>query len=131
MTSNYVEDSFESNHSENQNSYQNIYDEEHREISSNSARLVAVVSYLTLLGWLVALLVFGHHKSSFATFHLRQSLGLIITGALLSLIPLIGWVLYTVVLAAWVFGLFYAIKGVKKPIPLIGDFYQNNLDFIK
>ena len=95
------------------------------------AKFVAVTSYLTLIGWLIALVVYGHHKSRLSSFHLRQSLGLIVTGCLLSFIPLIGWLLNLGVLAAWGFGLYYAIKGHEKLVPILGEFYQQHLDFIR
>lgn len=103
----------------------------HNETDYDMANVVAVVSYLTLLGWLVAIVMYGHHKSSLASFHLRQSLGLIITACLLSFIPLIGWLLSVAVIAAWFIGIYHAIKGIEQPVPLLGQFYQEHLDFIR
>ena len=94
-------------------------------------KVVAILSYLTLLGWLVAIVLYGKHKSSFTSFHLRQSLGLIITLALLSLIPLIGWLMSVAVGFAWLYALFYTLQGQQKKVYLLGDFYQQHLDFIK
>jgi uncharacterized membrane protein len=91
---------------------------------------LATLGYITLFGWLIAVLLHGWHKSNFASFHLRQSLGLIITGALLSLIPLIGWLLNIAVCFAWLFSLFHVVQGHKVKVPLLGDFYQTHLDFI-
>ncbi len=109
----------------------NQHDSDTLETDYDMARLVAVVSYLTIVGWLVALLIYGHHKASLSSFHLRQSLGLIVTGCLLSFIPLIGWALNLGVIAAWFYGVFFAIKGVEQQVPLLGDFYQQHLDFIR
>jgi uncharacterized membrane protein len=95
------------------------------------ATLVAVISYFTLIGWVVAMIIYDKHQSSLASFHLRQSLGLIITGAILSLIPLVGWVLNVAVILAWVVGLYSAIQGQEYKVPLLGDFYQKSLDFIQ
>ena len=102
-----------------------------KETEYDMAQVVAVISYLTLIGWLIALVIYGHHKSSLASFHLRQSLGLIITAALLSFIPLIGWLLNLGVFLAWFCGFYYAIKGVEHSVPLLGGFYQQQLDFIR
>lgn len=93
--------------------------------------LVAVISYFTLIGWVVAMIIYDKHQSSFASFHLRQSLGLIITGAILSLIPLVGWVLNIGVLLGWIVGFCSAIQGQEYKVPLLGDFYQEHLDFIQ
>jgi len=95
------------------------------------ATLVAVISYFTLIGWVVAMIIYDKHQSSLASFHLRQSLGLIITGAILSLIPLIGWVLNIGVILAWVVGLYSAIQGQEYKVPMLGDLYQRYLDFIQ
>lgn len=95
------------------------------------ANFVAILSYITLFGWFAAIVLHGSHKSNFTRFHLRQSLGLIITGALLALIPLIGWLLYIGVFFAWLWALYFVIQGQEKKVPLLGDFYQNQLDFIK
>jgi len=103
----------------------------HKEANYDMVNVVAVVSYLTIIGWLIAIVIYGHHKSSLASFHLRQSLGLIVTACLLSFIPLIGWLLNFAVIAAWFVGLYYAIKGVEHPVPLLGQFYQEHLDFIR
>jgi uncharacterized membrane protein len=95
------------------------------------ATLVAVVSYFTLIGWVVAMIIYDQHHSSLASFHLRQSLGLIITAVILSFIPVIGWMLNFALLFAWAFGLYSAIKGQEYKVPLFGDFYQSHLNFIE
>jgi len=94
-------------------------------------KVVAIVSYITLLGWLVAIVLYDKHRSAFTTFHLRQSLGLIITGALLALVPLIGWLMNVIVLLAWLYAIYHAIQGRMEKVPALGDFYQKHLDFIK
>ena len=94
------------------------------------AKAVAILSYLTILGWFVAIVMFGKHKSSFTSFHLRQSLGLIITAALLSFIPLIGWLLNVGVFIIWIIALYHACQGDKHLVPFLGEFYQSHLDFI-
>ena len=96
-----------------------------------TTKIVAVLSYATLLGWLVAMILHDKHKSSFSIFHLRQSLGLIITGALLALVPLIGWLMNVAVLLAWLYVIYHAIQGRTEKVPFLGDFYQEHLDFIK
>lgn len=93
-------------------------------------KCVSVISYLTPIGWLIAIVLHGNHKSSLARFHLRQSLGLLITAALLSFIPLIGWVLNLGVLWFWILGLISAFTEQEKHVPVLGDFYQSHLDFI-
>jgi len=98
---------------------------------STMAKVVAILSYITLIGWLAAIFIHGGHKSNFASFHLRQSLGLIITGALLALIPLIGWLLNVAVCLVWLYAIYHVVQGHTKMVPLLGEFYQKHLDFIK
>lgn len=98
---------------------------------SKRAKFIAVISYFSLLGWVIAMIIYDKTHSDFASFHLRQSIGLIITGSVLLLIPLIGWLLNIAIIIAWFIGLCSAIKQTEYKIPLLGDFYQKHLDFIQ
>jgi len=98
---------------------------------TDMAKVISIVCYLTLIGWLVAMMLYGNHKSAQTRFHLRQALGLIITAALLSFIPLIGWALNLAIIVLWFIALVNAIKGNQYKVPVIGNFYQEHLDFIR
>lgn len=100
-------------------------------LAYNEAKFVSVLSYVTVLGWVIAAFIYGNHKSSFARFHLRDSLGLILTAALLLLIPFIGWILSAGLVILWIQGMYHAVTGQRTHLSLIGDFYQKHLDFIK
>jgi uncharacterized membrane protein len=88
---------------------------------------VAIVSYITLVGWIVAFVLYGKNKTDLGAYHLRQSLGLFLTGIILWWIPIVGWILNVLVFLFWVIGLIYAIQGDKKPVPIAGEFYQSIL----
>ncbi|MFD2166887.1 hypothetical protein ACFSJY_11525 [Thalassotalea euphylliae] len=94
------------------------------------ARIISVLSYLTIVGWLAGIVLYGSYKSSLAGFHLRQSLGLIIVAALLSFIPLIGWLLNLVVAVFWLISVVHAFKGDYYTVPLVGISFQTHLRFI-
>jgi len=99
-------------------------------------RTLAIVSYLTLIGFIVALVLFGQpgKKTALNGFHLRQNLGLLILSfavfsslSILAFIPIIG--LVTLVLSPlcfigffvfWIIGLLAAVNGELKPLPVIG-----------
>jgi uncharacterized membrane protein len=98
-------------------------------------RTVAILSYLTIIGFIVALIMHSSKKTTLGSFHLRQCLGLIITaialsvvGMVLMFIPIIGWLSVMVAwigfLALWVMGLIAAVNGSLKPLPVVGEHYQ-------
>ena len=98
-------------------------------------RTVAILSYITLIGFIVAIVIHSSKKTSLGAFHLRQVLGLIVCGVgfgmcaiVLAFIPILGWL---VIMAGWitmlvfvVMGFIAAATGKKTPVPLIGDKFQ-------
>lgn len=97
------------------------------ETNSIDPKIIALLSYITIFGWIVAIILHQNNRSEFGAFHLRQSLGLFITGFILAFIPVVGWILGVVVLVFWILGLVYAAQGEMKEVPLVGGFYQNIL----
>ncbi len=98
-------------------------------------RTVAIVSYLTIIGFIVAIILHSNKKTALGSYHLRQCLGLIITaialsiaGMVLAFIPIIGWLAILVAwigfLVLWVMGLIAAAGGQQKPLPVLGEYYQ-------
>ena len=85
----------------------------------------AILSYLFFLGWVIAIIIHSNNKTELGAFHIRQALGLYVTGVILWWIPIVGWILNLVVFVFWLIGLINAISGEKKPVPLVGDFYQD------
>lgn len=99
--------------------------------SSVNPKTVAIVSYLTIIGWIIAL-VLNKPRSEFAAFHLRQSLGLIVLAVVVrmfGIIPVIGGLLVwggsILLLVGWVLGLVAAIKEEKAAIPFVGAYFQD------
>lgn len=89
-----------------------------------------IVAYLTLIGWIIAL-VTNNPKDEQTSFHLRQMLGIILFGvaaSILAAIPLLGliiWPLGTIAaFVFWVIGLISAIEGSRKPVPFVGEHFQ-------
>lgn len=97
----------------------------------NQGKTVAIVSYLTILG-LVAALIMNHGKpTSIGRFHIRQSIGITVFAmalGLVSFIPIVGGILSSVagvvVLIAFILGLLAAIQGQEKPTPIVGGLFQ-------
>lgn len=94
-------------------------------------KTAAITSYILLIGVLIAMSMnSGEEKNSFASFHIRQALGLSITFISLGLIishfdnPMITCSMWIFLSVLWTFGIFNAINGITKPIPLLGNYFQ-------
>lgn len=96
--------------------------------ASSNAQVIAVVSYITLIGWIIAFILYQNDKSELAIYHLRQSLGILILGVIgwiIFIIPIIGWLAAIFLFVMWLMGLIYAAQGEAKPVPLLGKFFQD------
>ena len=94
-------------------------------------KTTAIISYLTLIGFIAAIIIHGNKKTKLGSFHLRQSLGLILTSLAIGMcmiVPILGWIVgfggWIALLVFWVMGLISAINGQMKPVPLLGEHYQ-------
>ena len=110
--------------------------------SGTDPKTIAIVSYFTWIGWIIAFVLFNSSKSQLAAFHIRQSLTLMILGILcyivqimLLFVPFLGWaiigLLWIGLIVLWVLGLISAINGEQKPMPVIGNLAQNIFSGIK
>jgi len=98
--------------------------------SSANERSAAIISYFWWIGLLIAFIMNNNNKSYFASFHIRQSIGLSLLIFVIGFvtkygIPLLGSILFLGAFVLWVIGLLGAIKGETKPIPLLGDLFQD------
>ena len=87
----------------------------------------AITSYILLVGVLIAMSMNSDTKSPFASFHIRQALGLSVTFISLGLIIsniMISATMWIFVSVLWTYGIFSAIKGETKPLPLLGELFQ-------
>ncbi len=98
-------------------------------------KTVAIVAYITLIGFIIALVMHGSKKTALGSFHLRQSLGIVISGFVLGVanvilvfIPVVGWLamlgMGVCLFIMWIMGLIAAANGEMKPAPLLGAKYQ-------
>lgn len=91
----------------------------------------AIVAYLTIIGAVIAIFMNNENKSAFASFHIRQALGIFLTFFLLGY-PIgyfdswmISSAFYIFFFILWIYGFLAALNGEEKKVPLVGDFYQN------
>jgi len=96
--------------------------------NSNEGKNIAIIAYITIVGLIIAFVRNNDKKNAFAAFHIRQSLGLGITGlaiGIISMIPYLGWIIYLlgilVLLYMWIMGLLNAINEKEQTVPFIGD----------
>lgn len=101
-------------------------------------RTAAILTYITIIGFIVAIILHSGKKTSLGAFHLRQGLGLLITGLVLwmgglivSFIPLVNLVMVVLwpvigigLFVLWLMGLIAAAQGQQKPMPLLGEHFQ-------
>lgn len=111
---------------------ENLKDVKESKNAKASDTATALVGYLWLLGFLIALLAMHTEGNQFTAFHLRQSAGLMILAVILAAIgwiPIVGWIaagigaIYLVI--AWIIGLVSALNGTQKTVPLFGEAFQN------
>lgn len=93
-------------------------------------KTIAIISYITIIGTLIAFIMNQNKQNYFASFHIRQSLGIFILGILVNFIQRFthfDWfdaVLGIGVFILWILGLVSALQGKDNPIPLIGEQFQ-------
>jgi uncharacterized membrane protein len=104
-------------------------------VSANEDKTVAILSYITLIGFIVAIVLNSNKKTKLGAFHLRQAMGIFLTWVaivacdiVLVFIPILGWLailaLWVAVIVMVIMGLISAIKGEMKPVPVVGAMYQ-------
>ncbi len=112
--------------------------------NTSDSKTIALISYLTLIGWIIAFVMHGNNKTNLGAFHLRQSAFLMLLAIalytvqfFLLFIPYIGWMLSTLfgilglgLFILWIMGLLSAINGEEKPLPVFGDKIQQLLSSI-
>lgn len=94
-------------------------------------KITAIIAYITLIGLIVAFVQNAEKKNPFATYHIRQSLGLLCTALALSfvnIIPFFGWILCIAgmfaLMVLWIMGLLNAVNGKESPVPVLGNLYN-------
>lgn len=94
-------------------------------------KVIGIVAYITIIGLIIAFILNMEKKDAFASFHIRQALGIFVTAvasSIVSVIPFIGWAVAVaasiLVFLLWVMGLINAIGGQMKPVPILGEKFE-------
>lgn len=98
-------------------------------------KTVAVLAYITLIGFIIAIVLHGNNKTKLGSYHLKQALGLIAFGVaswvatiIIAFIPFVGFILLILSPILWIgilvlviMGIINASGGQEKPLPIIGN----------
>lgn len=112
---------------------------------SSSGKMVAIVSYLTIIGWIIAYVLHTNNRTNLGAFHLRQSAFLYIVGILASflgkifggngffggLFNLAFGLIGIVIFIFFIMGIIRAANGEEKPLPIVGLSAQKWLSVLK
>ncbi|CAM4090895.1 DUF4870 domain-containing protein [Zobellia nedashkovskayae] len=99
--------------------------------TSENDKTMAILSYITIIGLVVAFVMNNDKKQEFASYHIRQSVGLCLTGlslGIIGMVPILGWIINIlgifVLLYMWVMSLMNALNGKERPAPILGKKYE-------
>jgi uncharacterized membrane protein len=99
--------------------------------SGTDPKIVAILAYITLIGWLAAVIMNSNDRSSLGSFHVRQALGiylLVAASSMVMIVPILGWIAgilgYLLALVLWFIGLIAALNEEEKIVPVLGEQFQ-------
>lgn len=108
-----------------------------------NSKTVSIVSYIGLIGWIIAYFVSKTKTDDLSRYHLKQGFGLAIVGIPLVIIsniiafiiPFVGLTLSSIlgllVFILLVIGIINAANETQKPLPIIGKSFENKFSFIE
>ncbi len=103
---------------------------------AKQGKTAAIVAYITIIGTIIAFFMNQDDKNQFASFHIRQALGIHVSfyllGALASMFD--SWAIssafYVFIFVLFIYGLVTAVKEEQKPVPILGSYFQDWFKFI-
>ena len=93
-------------------------------------KTIAIISYITWIGTLIAFVMNNEKHNAFAAFHIRQMVGLSLFALGNSIIAKYAGMPFAVIIGIglfvlWIIGLIGAINGEEKRVPFVGDLFQD------
>lgn len=98
--------------------------------AAEQGKTLAIVSYITLIGTLIAFFMNREDRNPFVSFHVRQALGLWLLQLFLGyfigafdswMISMSFWVFFIVL---FIYGIIGAASAKKHEVPMLGPFFQ-------
>lgn len=95
-----------------------------------TGKTTAIISYLTIIGAIIAIFMNLEKKNAFAAFHIRQALGIFVSFFLIGYFIgyfdswMISSAFYVFYFILWIYGFLGALQGEMKLIPLLGEQFQ-------
>lgn len=95
-----------------------------------SGKAKAIIAHITLIGWIIALILNMNDKDEFASYYIRQYLGIMIIGvlgnAVLNMVNgTLAMVWGVIMLVVWLLSLIGAITDKKNETPVVGSYFQD------
>lgn len=91
---------------------------------------IALISYITIFGSIIAIFMNNDNKNTFASFHIRQALGIMITFFALGYLVgsfdswMVSSAFYVFFFILWIYGFLGAVQGQMNLVPILGPFFQ-------
>ena len=97
--------------------------------NANNSKALAIITYITLIGWIIAFALNNKQKNLLVSYHQRQSLGIQLiyfsTAFLISLTTLASLqVLFLGVFILMIIGISNASNQKQKPLPMVGNYFE-------
>lgn len=92
---------------------------------NEQGRTIAIIAHITFIGWIVAIIMNNTEKDDFASFYIRQVLGIFLLGAVGALIPMVNIAIAIIVLIALIMSLVGAVNRNRTLLPVIGPLFQD------
>ena len=98
--------------------------------NANNSKALAIITYITLIGWIIAFALNNKQKNALVSYHQRQALGIqLIYFSIAFVISITGLlslqVLFLGVFIFMIIGISNASKQLNKPLPLVGVYFEN------
>ena len=99
--------------------------------TASEGKTAAIISHFWIIGLVIAFVMNLNKKNYFASFYIRQMIGLNILQFLNGAIIYryfgnsTGWIVGLLLFVLWIISLIAAIQGEEKEVPVVGIYFQD------